>query len=247
MPRNQDKPHRSASYENALTHGPHTQVCGFFSFVAIALPTIASTFNSPFTKRSYNEGLRLDLPFPTRRNGQTFTSGQTQTEEYAMANPIPKGFHTVTPSIVVNNAREAIDFYKKAFGAQELSRMLTPDNKTVVHAELKIGDSIIFLSDEFPNSPVKAPTTLDGSTVALNIYVEDVDRSFKKALDAGGKEEMPVTDMFWGDRYGKLADPFGHSWGILTHKEDLTPQEIEENFKTFWAQMQKQQPQRKTA
>ncbi len=163
-----------------------------------------------------------------------------------MAKPIPEGYHSVTPALVVKNAREAIEFYKRAFGAEELSRMMTPDHKLVAHAELKIGDSIIMLSDEFPGTPVKAPTTLGGCTASLNIYVENVDDSFEKAVDAGAKEEMPVADMFWGDRYGKVADPFGHSWGLLTHKQDLTPQQIEENFKTFWAQMQKQ-AQKKTA
>lgn len=156
--------------------------------------------------------------------------------------PIPEGFHTITPALVVRDAAKAIDFYKKALGAQELMRMPSPDGK-ILHAELKIGDSIIFLSDEMPQSPVKAPQTLGGSTGVLNIYVEDVDKTFKQAVDAGGKVTMPVADQFWGDRYGSVVDPFGHAWGIGTHKEDLSPHQIEERAKTFFAQM----AQRKTA
>ncbi len=154
-----------------------------------------------------------------------------------MANPIPEGFHTVTPAIVVRGADKAIEFYKKAFGAQELSRMLGPDKK-IAHAELKIGDSIIMLSDEFPGSPCQSPAELGGTTTTLHLYVKDVDSAYKQAITAGGKEDMPVQDMFWGDRYGRLRDPFGHTWGILTHKEDLSPQEIEKRGQAAFAQMQ---------
>jgi PhnB protein len=157
---------------------------------------------------------------------------------------IPQGFHSVTPSIVVRDAARAIDFYKKALGAKELTRMAGPDGK-IMHAELQIGDSIIFLGDEMPQSPSKSPQTLGASTGALHIYVEDVDRSFQKALDAGGKVQMPVGDQFWGDRYGSFVDPFGHVWGLGTHKEDLTNQEMEERAKAFFAQVA--QTQHKTA
>lgn len=160
-----------------------------------------------------------------------------------MANPIPKDFHSITPAIVVRNAAEAIEFYKKAFGAQEVSRMLGPDKK-VAHAELKIGDSILMLSDEFPGAPCQSPTELGGTTATLHLYVPDVDSAFKKALAAGAEENMPVQDMFWGDRYGRVLDPFGHTWGILTHKEDVSPQEIERRAQVAFAQMQQQ---RKTA
>jgi len=160
-------------------------------------------------------------------------------------NPIPKGFHSVTPSLVVQNAAKAIEFYKKALGAEELMRMPTPDGK-IGHAELKIGDSIIFISDEFPNMGVtKSPQTLGGCTGTLNLYVEDVDAAFQRAVNAGGKAAMPVADMFWGDRYGLLTDPFGHAWGIATHKADLNPQEIDKRAKEFYASMAQQQ--RKTA
>src|ERR1700758_2406581 len=117
---------------------------------------------------------------------------------------IPQGFHSVTPSLVVRDAAKAIDFYKKALGAQERMRMPSPDGK-IMHAELQIGDSIIFLSDEMPQSPVKSPQTVGASTGVLNLYVEDVDRAFQKAVDAGGKVTMPVADMFWGDRYGSFV------------------------------------------
>ena len=158
--------------------------------------------------------------------------------------PIPQGFHTVTPSLVVRDAAKAIEFYKKALGAQERMRMAGPDGK-IVHAELQIGDSIIFLSDEMPQAPVKSPQTVGASTAVLNLYVEDVDTAFKRAVDAGGKVAMPLADQFWGDRYGSIVDPFGHAWGIGMHKEDLTADQIEKRAQDFFAQMA--QSQRKTA
>jgi PhnB protein len=157
--------------------------------------------------------------------------------------PIPEGFHTVTPHLVIKGAAGAIEFYKRAFGAEVLGRMDGPGG-TVGHAELKIGDSIIFLADEFPQGSCKSPQTLGGTTATLNLYVPDVDAAFKQAVSAGGREIMAVADMFWGDRYGQLQDPFGHTWGIATHKEDLTHQEVEERAQAFWAQMQ---AQKKTA
>lgn len=164
----------------------------------------------------------------------------------ATVKPIPKNFHTVTPSLCVRNAADAIEFYKKALGATELMRMKTPDGK-IMHAELQIGDSIIFLSDEFPEmGKTRSPQTLGGTTGTLNLYVDDVDSSFKRAVDAGGTSAMPVTDMFWGDRYGQVTDPYGHTWGLATHKEELSPQELEKRTQDFFAQMA-QQTQRKTA
>ena len=139
--------------------------------------------------------------------------------------PIPEGYHTISPNLVVSDAKGAIDFYKKAFGAQELFRMNFPDGK-VVHAELKIGDSMLMLSDEMPGGKCRAPQSLGGSPVNIFLYVEDVDRVFKQAVDAGAKVEMPLADMFWGDRWGSLTDPFGHSWSLATHKEDVKPDEL---------------------
>ena len=142
------------------------------------------------------------------------------------AKPIPTGFHTLTPHLVVKGASQAIEFYKKAFGAEEIGRMPAPDGKTIMHADLKIGDSHVFLVDEFPQMDCRSPQSIGGSPVTIHMYVEDVDAAFGKAVAAGAKVRMPLADMFWGDRYGILADPFGHSWSLATHKEDLTPKEI---------------------
>jgi PhnB protein len=154
--------------------------------------------------------------------------------------PIPEGFHSVTPSLVVRDAAKAIDFYKKALGAQELVRMPGPDGK-IMHAEIKIGDSIIFLGEENPQMGAKSPQTLGGATGTLNLYVQDVDQTFRQAISAGGRESMPVADQFWGDRYGTFVDPFGYSWGIATHKEDLSPAEMDQRAKEFFTNFAKQQ------
>jgi len=153
--------------------------------------------------------------------------------------PIPLGFHTVTPSIIVRNGAEAIEFYKKALGAEEVMRMAGPDGK-IMHAELKIGNSIIFLTDENPAMGCKSPQTLGGNASSLYLYVEDVDKSFQRAIEAGGTATMPVTDMFWGDRFGNFADPYGHNWGLSTRTLDMTQEEIEEGAKDFYAQMAQQ-------
>jgi PhnB protein len=139
--------------------------------------------------------------------------------------PIPKGYHVVTPSIVVRGAAEAIEFYKKAFGAKELNRMPGPDGK-LLHAEIRIGDSIVMLNDEFPQMGATSPLSLNGRSSSLMIYTRDVDALFNQAIAAGAKVSMPLSDMFWGDRYGRVADPFGHDWQLATHKEDLTPKEM---------------------
>ena len=140
--------------------------------------------------------------------------------------PIPQGFHSLTPSLTVHNAAEAIEFYKRAFGAQELSRAPAPDGKKIWHAEVKIGDSRLMLNDEFPEmGGGKAPRSLGGTTSSLHFYVENTDAVFKRAVDAGATADMPPSDMFWGDRYAKVTDPFGHSWGIATHIEDVSEAE----------------------
>jgi PhnB protein len=141
-------------------------------------------------------------------------------------NPIPAGFHTVTPHLVVKGASEAIEFYKKAFDAEEVVRMPGPDGKLIMHAEIKIGDSIIFLRDEFPDAACGGSERIGASRVSIHLYVNDVDATFKAALEAGAKEQMPLADMFWGDRFGSLVDPFGHEWSVATHKEDVTPEEM---------------------
>jgi len=141
------------------------------------------------------------------------------------ARPVPEGFYTVTPHLICKGAGQAIDFYKKAFGAEELMRMPGPDGKSVMHAEFKIGNSHIMIADEFPDYGCFGPETLKGSPVTIHLYVNDVDSVFNQAVKAGATVKMPITDMFWGDRYGKLQDPFGHHWSIATHKEDVSPQE----------------------
>ena len=159
--------------------------------------------------------------------------------------PIPHGFHTITPSLTVRNASEAIEFYKNALGAEETMRMAGPDGK-ITHAELKIGDSIIFLTDENPAMGNKSPETLGGSASSLYLYVKDVDKAFQRAIEAGGKATVPVTDMFWGDRFGNFADPYGHNWGLATRTHELSQKEMEEGAKDFYAQMAKQ-AQKKSA
>ncbi len=148
-----------------------------------------------------------------------------------MAQRIPAGHHTITPCLVIKGAAEAIDFYKKAFGAEEISRMPMPGpdgQSRIGHAELRIGDSVLYLSDEFPEHGVTGPN--GQSPVALHLYVNDADAAFQRAVEAGATVTMPLADMFWGDRFGKLADPFGHQWSIATHLEDLTDEQIKERM-----------------
>jgi len=141
------------------------------------------------------------------------------------AKAIPEGFHSVTPYLALQDAAPAIDFYKKAFGASEVMRMNGPDGK-VSHAEIKIGDSIIMLGSAPPNSEVRTPQSLNGSTVSIMLYVPDVDTTFDRAVSAGAKTVQAVENQFWGDRYGRLTDPFGHSWSLATHIEDVSPAEM---------------------
>ena len=141
-----------------------------------------------------------------------------------MVKPIPEGYRSVNVILTVDDAEKAIDFYKKAFGAEELSRL--PMGDKIGHAELQIGDTRIMLNDEFPDFDNLSPKSRGGTTFGLIIYTNDVDSAFKKAVAAGGTEKMPVEDQFWGDRMGTLTDPFGHKWSIATHVEDVRPEEI---------------------
>src|ERR1017187_1089216 len=154
------------------------------------------------------------------------------------AQAIPKGYHPITPYMTVRDAARAIEFYKQAFGAVEKGVMKGPDGK-IMHAELRIGDSIFMLADEFPQYGSMSPPSTGGSGMGLHIYVEDVDSAFDRAVRAGASVDMPVSDMFWGDRYGKLADPFGHKWSIATHKADLSMEEMAEGAKEMMKQMPK--------
>ena len=150
--------------------------------------------------------------------------------------PIPAGFHTVTPYLVVHNASAAIDFYKRAFGAREVMRMESPVGQ-IGPAELKVGDSIFMLADEMPSMNTRSPRSLGGTSAGVMLYLENVDATFKQAVAAGATIETPLDDMFWGDRYGKLTDPFGHSWSLATHKEDVAPEEMEARAKEAMAKM----------
>ena len=157
----------------------------------------------------------------------------------AKVKPIPEGNHSVTAALVVRDGKKAIEFYKTAFGAKLLSVMDGPDGQSVMHAELKIGDTKIYLGDENPDMGARSPQALGGSPVSLNIYTEDCDAMFKKAIAAGATVKMPLDNMFWGDRYGKLTDPFGHEWGIATHVEDVSEPEMEKRGKEWFATMAK--------
>lgn len=143
-----------------------------------------------------------------------------------MAKPIPNGMHTATISLTVQDSSAMIDFYKKVFDAQELFRMPGPDGKTIMHAEVKIGDSIIMLNDEFPKMNCRSPKSVGGTSSGIYLYVDDVDGTVKKAIENGAKLQMPVMDMFWGDRLGNIEDPSGHMWSVATHIKDMTPEEM---------------------
>jgi len=149
--------------------------------------------------------------------------------------PIPEGMHSVTPHLVCAGAADAIDFYKKAFNAVELSRMPGPDGK-LMHAAIRIGDSVLMMTDEFPQWGGLGPKTLKGSPITIHLYVENVDAAFEQAVAAGATVKMPVADMFWGDRYGMLDDPFGHHWSIATHTRDLTPEEMRQGMQSQMSQ-----------
>ena len=154
----------------------------------------------------------------------------------ANAKPIPEGISGVIAHLTVNGAAKAIEFYKKAFDATEVSRHAMPDG-SIMHAAIRIGGGTLFLNDEYQGMGAVSPKTLGGTPVTLMLYVPDVDATFKRAIAAGAEEKMPVADQFWGDRYGMLADPFGHQWEIATHKEDLTPEELERRGREAMAQM----------
>jgi PhnB protein len=150
---------------------------------------------------------------------------------------VPPGYHTITPSLAIRNAERAIEFYKKAFGAEEQFRMPGPDGK-LMHAELRIGNSIIMLGEEMPEWGARSPSMLGGSPVSFYLYVDDVDAFWNRAVAAGAKPTMPLSDMFWGDRMGKLEDPFGHVWAPAQHVKDMTPEELKQAQDAFFAQMQ---------
>jgi PhnB protein len=152
------------------------------------------------------------------------------------AKHIPEGYPTLTPYLAVDDAAQAIDFYKRAFGANERVRMPAPDGK-VGHAELEIGNGLVMVSDPFPQATSKPPKELGGTTSVFFMYVDDVDAAVQQAVDAGATLTSPVEDMFWGDRSGRISDPFGHQWQLATHVEDVPPEEMEERAKAAMAAM----------
>jgi PhnB protein len=137
----------------------------------------------------------------------------------------PEGYHTVTPHLIVRGGAKALEFYRTAFGAEEVMRMPGPDGR-LMHAEMRIGGSVVMLSDEFPEQGSKSPQSLGGCSGGIFLYVDNVDTAFKRAVDAGCEAKMPPTDMFWGDRFARLTDPFGHAWAMATHVEDVPPEEM---------------------
>jgi PhnB protein len=155
----------------------------------------------------------------------------------AKVKTIPEGYHTLTPNLVVSEAAKAIDFYKKAFGAEELVRMPGPGGG-IMHAELKVGDSAFMLGEEMPDMGARSPKAFGGSPVSFYVYVENVDAAWDRAVKAGAKPVIPLADMFWGDRTGRLEDPFGHNWSLAQHVEDPSPEEMQKRQEAFFAQMQ---------
>ncbi|MET0679978.1 MAG: VOC family protein [Burkholderiales bacterium] len=152
--------------------------------------------------------------------------------------PIPQGYRSVTPYLAVRQAADAIEFYRRAFGAKERMRLAAPEGK-IGHAELEIGDSVIMLADEFPDMDFRGPASLGGTSVTLHLYVKDVDASFRKAIDAGARPVREVKDQFYGDRTGAVRDPFGHVWHLATHKEDVSAEEIARRTKAMFEEKAK--------
>jgi PhnB protein len=152
---------------------------------------------------------------------------------------IPKGYHSITPVLVVKGAEQAIEFYKKAFGAKELNRAYMPGGNIILHAEVQIGDSRIMLNDEFPEMNCKSPQSVGGASTALYVYVKDVDKIFTQAIDAGAKVTMPLMNTFWGDRTGQLVDPYGHVWSFATRKRNLSQKEVQKAQQEWLAEIRK--------
>jgi PhnB protein len=142
---------------------------------------------------------------------------------------VPEGYHTVTPYLIVSGAAKALDYYKRAFNAEERMRHPGPEGK-IMHAEIQIGDSRVMLADEFPQMGARSPQSIGGTATGLCVYVEDVDKVYTQAIAAGGKEERPLQNQFYGDRSGTLVDPFGHKWTIATHVEDVSPEEMQKRM-----------------
>jgi len=154
----------------------------------------------------------------------------------AKVRAVPEGYHAITPILIVTDAAQALDFYRSAFGAEETVRMPGPDGR-VMHAEMRLADSVFMLGEESPEMGARGPKSYGGSPVTLYVYVDDVDSAWDQAVKAGAKEISPLTNMFWGDRTGRLEDPFGHRWSLSQHIEDPTPEEMQKRQEEFFAQM----------
>ncbi len=163
---------------------------------------------------------------------------KTRAQAKPKVQAVPAHLGTLTPHLAVRGGADALAFYARALGAKAGRRHLGPDGASIVHAEVKIGDTTFFLADEFPGSPVRAPQSLGGTTTVMNVYVKDCDALYNRAVAAGAKPLMPPADMFWGDRYGQVADPYGHVWAFATHKEDVKPAEMARRAAVAFAAMQ---------
>lgn len=166
---------------------------------------------------------------------------KTTTTARPRVSAIPKGYHSITPVLVVKGAEQAIEFYKKAFGAKELNRAYMPGGNIIMHAEIQIGDSRIMPNDEFPEMNCKAPQSVGGASTALYVYVKDVEKIFTQAMDSGAKVTMPLMDAFWGDRTGQLVDPFGHIWSFATRNRNLSQKEMQKAQQEWLAELGKGQ------
>jgi len=175
-------------------------------------------------------GFDLAAQVPGRKGEQVM---KAERKLSVAVKPIPEGYHTITPYLTVREAHRAIEYYRKAFGAEELTRVLGPDGKSVMHSELKIGDSRFFLGEEMPGMECRSPESLGGTASGIYLYVRDVDQVCRKAVEAGATVKQPVQDMFWGDRCGTVVDPFGCVWSIATHKEDVPPEEMRERHEEW--------------
>jgi PhnB protein len=172
----------------------------------------------------------------TKARKKTHRPVKAATKAAPRVKAIPDGYHTLTPGFCVRGAAGAIEFYKRAFGARERMRLMKPDGTTLAHAELRIGDSLFMLGEEDPAMGAQSAQTIGGSPVNFYVYVPNVDAAVQRALTAGAKAVMPVTDMFWGDRIGGVEDPYGQKWTLATHKEDVAPREMQKRAQAFYAQ-----------
>ena len=177
---------------------------------------------------SLNIARLLAALHPNERNMKSeLTEEAASTSTSRVKKPLPEGMHSITPHMVCAGAADAIEFYKKAFNAVEISRLAGEDGK-LMHGEIRIGDSVVMLVDESPEWGMVGPKSLKGSPVTIHLYVDDVDAVVEQAVQAGAKVTVPVEDMFWGDRYGKLEDPFGHQWSVATHLREVSPEELKQ-------------------